>query len=335
MPRRSSNAWARRRAAPQPWGSCRKWRDRIRRDLGWSRGARFGVCFGNCIYGIYNIYKAFKVFWWLIRSLLECNFVWGGVVWVCDGFILILDKVTAGGRVRKYIIFLWWFVIFEIFEESIGWNSISGSFRIAKANPAWNPMHFYHQEDVGLQTCIGCGDQSETSDRRSSSWAEGSGLKPHIAIKLELATYVKGTNKHTNADVLDGRFFRGKEICVLFSSHFLWQFLLFFRLGNWLEWMPWCHAPPNARRRSCRWWFPSVCKICWRCFLRGLGIRGIQSLQGFRLTLTILKTKHVPRKFMVGRCNFLLKWSSFQGDMWIFGGVRYPYWYDERMQVGW
>ncbi len=46
-----------------------------------------------------------------------------------------------------------------------------------------------NQEDVGLQTCIGCGDQSKTSDRRSSSWAEGSG--PWNTLQKVLATYVK------------------------------------------------------------------------------------------------------------------------------------------------
>jgi len=64
---------------------------------------------------------------------------------------------------------------------------------------------------------------------------------------MELATYVKGSNKHTNADVLDGCFFRGKEICVLFSSHFLWRlFLHFFRLGNWLEWIDAMHLPTQG-----------------------------------------------------------------------------------------
>lgn len=182
-------------------------------------------------------------------------------------------------------------------------------------------MHFYHQEDVGLQTCIGCGDQSETSDRRSSSWAEGSGLKPHVAIKLELATYVKGMN-HTIMPMFF--FFFGARRCV-FSIYFLHK-----NYGNFSNFFRWrgiglatgAFSPQGG----------AVAGDDSQVFARFVGgasfeawdMCGIRSLQGLCLTLPPLKTEHVDLKIHGWKMQFPFEMVLFSGWHVNFRGCTVP-----------
>ena len=66
-----------------------------------------------------------------------------------------------------------------------------------------------------------------------------------------------------------GWIFPCKEMCwcAIFST-----FMVISPFFGWilLGWMPCASQKTSAaRRRNCRWWFPSVCKICWRYFLQG------------------------------------------------------------------
>lgn len=236
----------------------------------------------------------------IIRSLLECNFVWGGVVWVCDGFILIMVKVTAAGRGRQYIIFLW-LVVCNLWDL---WRILSGEILFQGLSELLRPTRPEIPCISTIRKMLAFKPALDvvTSRKRQTEGlpAEQKGQDCNVNLQRVSKGY-KGMNKHAIMPMC-WIFFSGARRFV-FSIYFLHKncgnFSHFFSLkGNWVG--NWSFF--SARRRSCRWWFLSVCKICWRCFLRGLGY----VWNPFRLKPS-WKLSMLTWKFMVGRCNFLLK----------------------------